>query len=195
MSNIFFTSDHHFNHKNICKYVARPFSNVLNMNEELIKRWNEVVKKGDIVYHLGDFAFGDPTPFRARLNGQIYLIEGNHDKMTTKVAQVNFIKVVQQFRVKSVDPHIWLCHYRMYTWPQRQYNVWHLYGHSHGRSEDTTRKDLSLETCVECWDYYPASYEQIYERMQEKIQNLNIDVNKISEIDDEFELREIKDEN
>jgi calcineurin-like phosphoesterase family protein len=177
MFNIFFTSDQHFNHSNVIKYSKRPHFCIEAMNEDLIERWNEVVKKGDLVYHLGDFAFGDPTPFRKRLNGQIILIEGNHDHMSKKVAAANFIKVCQQYRVKSVDPHIWLCHYRMYTWPQRQYGVWHLYGHSHNRSGDMTHTDLSLDVGVDCWNFYPVSYNQIQEKMQQKIQNLNIDIN------------------
>ena len=52
------------------------------MNEDLIKRWNSVVKPNDIVFHLGDFMFGNINrfwEFRSRLNGKIYLIHGNHD--------------------------------------------------------------------------------------------------------------------
>ena len=51
---IFFTSDTHFFHNNIIKYTNRPFKNVNEMNEELIKRWNSVVPKDGIVFHLGD---------------------------------------------------------------------------------------------------------------------------------------------
>lgn len=49
---IFFTGDTHFNHFNIMKYCKRPFNSVKEMNETIIKRWNEKVKHTDIMYHL-----------------------------------------------------------------------------------------------------------------------------------------------
>ena len=79
---VFFTSDTHFGHKNIIKYCNRPFSDIDEMNKVLINNWNKVVSEGDIVFHLGDFAFGGfPLweSIRSRLNGSIYLIRGNHD--------------------------------------------------------------------------------------------------------------------
>jgi len=59
-SKIWFTSDHHFGHKNIIEFSKRPFANVEEMNAELVKRWNERIAKEDKVYHLGDFALMSP---------------------------------------------------------------------------------------------------------------------------------------
>ena len=55
MSKLFFTSDHHFGHKNILKFSNRPFTNVQEMDEIMIQKWNEKVQPEDEVYHLGDF--------------------------------------------------------------------------------------------------------------------------------------------
>ena len=55
--NIFFVADTHFFHKNIIKYCSQPFLSITEMNETLIKNWNSKVSPGDIVFHLGDFAF------------------------------------------------------------------------------------------------------------------------------------------
>ena len=86
---IFVTSDHHFNHKNIIQYENRPFNNIDEMNKELIKKWNNVVSKNDIVYHLGDFCFSNtPSDFLKQLRGKVILIMGNHDKKIKK--NVNF---------------------------------------------------------------------------------------------------------
>ena len=78
----FFTSDHHFNHSNILTYCARPWATVEEMNEGLIKNWNETVGSYDTVYHLGDFAMGNRKlipEILSRLNGRIILVRGNHD--------------------------------------------------------------------------------------------------------------------
>ena len=56
----YFTADSHFCHENIIKYCKRPFKDVTEHDEELIRRWNEKVPKYGIVFHLGDVAFGDP---------------------------------------------------------------------------------------------------------------------------------------
>lgn len=56
--NLFFTSDTHFFHEGIIKFCTRPFESVEEMNETLIRNWNETVPKDGTVFHLGDFAFG-----------------------------------------------------------------------------------------------------------------------------------------
>jgi len=66
---IFFTSDEHYDHKNILKYQKRPFDTVEKMNEELIKRHNEMIAHNDTVYHIGDFSFCNPDKILKQLNG------------------------------------------------------------------------------------------------------------------------------
>lgn len=86
MREVWFTSDHHFGHKNILEYEkeARPFDTIEEMNETLIERWNGVVRSQDTVYHLGDFAFGRRNiAIASRLNGRKKLVMGNHDTYPT----------------------------------------------------------------------------------------------------------------
>ena len=82
MAKKFYISDLHFGHKNVLGFDNRPFTSVEEMNEELIRRWNSVVSDGDIVYVLGDMFWmkpNDAMPIIDRLNGQIFLVKGNHD--------------------------------------------------------------------------------------------------------------------
>ncbi len=96
---IYVISDTHFNHKNIIDYCNRPFKDIDEMNNTIIYNWNRIVKKDDIVYHLGDFFLGSKFDLKDivdRLNGAIYLIRGNHDRLTVKSYEDCGIKVLKK---------------------------------------------------------------------------------------------------
>ena len=83
---IFITSDTHFFHKNIIAYCNRPFESVPEMNDVLIKNWNNAVSPNDIVIFCGDFcfartasAFDVTAQLTSMLNGNKIIIKGNHD--------------------------------------------------------------------------------------------------------------------
>ena len=54
---IYFTSDHHFCHAKIINMCNRPFADLDEMHDTLIKNWNDVIGKLDEVYILGDLIF------------------------------------------------------------------------------------------------------------------------------------------
>lgn len=79
---IWFTADTHFGHRAVIDYCKRPFTDVAEMDAEMIRRWNERVQPGALVYHLGDFAFANHErmrEIREQLNGTVVLVCGNHD--------------------------------------------------------------------------------------------------------------------
>lgn len=84
MGKVLFTGDLHFGHGNVIAFDKRPFATVDEMDAELIRRWNNKVDKGDLVYVLGDMIWktrNDDAPSLIKsLNGQIILIKGNHDR-------------------------------------------------------------------------------------------------------------------
>lgn len=98
MSNIFFTSDTHYSHQNICRGVSkwghfeagsshqdtRDFNTLAEMNQAIVKGINNKVGENDILYHLGDWSFGGIEQiwdFRKQINCKnIHLIFGNHDQ-------------------------------------------------------------------------------------------------------------------
>jgi calcineurin-like phosphoesterase family protein len=96
MIETWFTSDTHYGHKNILEYEkeARPFQTLEEMHDVLVDRWNAVVGINDIVFHLGDFAFGKHNiQIASRLKGKKRLILGNHDKYSTSEYLKYFDKI------------------------------------------------------------------------------------------------------
>lgn len=79
---VFVIGDTHFGHKNIINYEPSRghFKSIQEHDEELVARWNNIVAKEDIVWHLGDVAFGEKNlELVSQLNGCKRLILGNHD--------------------------------------------------------------------------------------------------------------------
>lgn len=106
MPKIFIISDTHFNHANVIPYCDRPFKDVAEMNEELIRRWNEVVAPCDIVYHCGDFILGDPKTIYdilPRLNGKIILTRGNHDSKAKRAIYAEFPEKIQVSDIEYLE--------------------------------------------------------------------------------------------
>lgn len=155
--NYFFTADTHFGHTNIIKYCNRPFSSVEEMDETLIQNWNSVVKKNDIVYHLGDFTFkGSKNNYASRLNGKKKLCRGNHD---IKVSKQDFTEIFTgPVKIKVNDIQIWISHYAHKSWPGKHRGVKHLFAHSHGRIPSD---GASFDIGVDVWDFTPLSLEKV----------------------------------
>lgn len=76
MENVFYIADTHFGDKNILIYSRSHFKNIEEMNNIIINNWNNIVKKEDTVYLLGDV--GD-YEYLKLLNGNIIIVLGNHD--------------------------------------------------------------------------------------------------------------------
>lgn len=159
----FFTSDEHFGHSRIIQYCNRPFKNVSEMNEMLIKNHNDVVGPKDKVYHLGDFAFRGHKEYLSRLNGEHFLIKGNHEGNDWRNAGFTWVKDVAMVRVTlpNGEPQdIFLSHYAHRTWNRGHHGVWHLFGHDHGQMEDFGK---SCDVGVDAWNYKPVSVEQLFQ--------------------------------
>lgn len=78
---IYYIADTHFGHENIIEMCNRPFSNVDEMNNVMIERWNKKIKGNDTVYVIGDMFFrcSDPESIMKQLKGKKRLLNGNHD--------------------------------------------------------------------------------------------------------------------
>ena len=81
----YITADTHFGHSNILDYEPMRLKKAKSMGYDsfddfMVDIWNDTVQKGDKVLHLGDFAFKDGYKIAQKLNGDITLLIGNHDK-------------------------------------------------------------------------------------------------------------------
>lgn len=184
----FFTSDSHFNHANIIKYCNRPFIDANDMNEQLIANWNNVVSCDDVVYHLGDFAFGnisDVNRVMHRLNfAHMHFIKGNHDKPFLNWYNDYKCGNDELARKVTIYPHFLetkiqgnkfvLCHYAMRVWDQSHRGALHLYGHSHGTLPDDPNSK-SFDVGVDCHNYHPISLEHALDIMATKTVENNFD--------------------
>lgn len=138
MSKKFYISDWHYNHENVLHFDHRPFKTVEEMNNELIRRWNSVVSNGDIVYILGDMFWCVPkiaAPVLKQLNGQKFLVRGNHDRWHDAEFDKLFVKIDEYMEIKDGDKNIVLCHYPIPCFKNHFYGWVHLYGHVHNSFE------------------------------------------------------------
>jgi calcineurin-like phosphoesterase family protein len=128
MTRTFFTADHHFGHAGILSpkmNAPRPFASIEEHDRTLVDCWNAVVRKGDVVHHLGDFAY-KCAPAHAlgvfrRLNGRKFLIRGNHDELAESLPWDGPIRDVARVHVQDPGMRsargVWLSHYAHRTWP------------------------------------------------------------------------------
>jgi len=157
-------ADTHFWHRNIIKYDNRPFKDVDTMNEAMIQSWNSVVKDGDTVYHLGDFAMvrnlAKIEEVYRRLNGTIVFIRGNHDEHLDKLFPGEVVDVKM---VKHGGYRFWLSHYQHAVWPDKHRGAIHLFGHSHGRHELHFQR--AIDVCANSISYTPVSFDALITRV------------------------------
>ena len=121
----------------------RGFASEEEMNEYMITKWNEKVRKKDEVVILGDFSLGGVEETKAlldRLQGKLHLILGNHDRvMESKKMDLSRFEWVKRYAELSDNGRkVVLCHYPVFCY-NGQYRLdrngnprtYMLYGHVH----------------------------------------------------------------
>lgn len=172
--NIWIISDTHFNHANILNFtdsntglLVRPgFADVQEMNELMIQRWNEVVRPGDKVYHLGDVVMGNDQEgwmkkHWPRLTGQKRIIVGNHDNIKM-LSSGGFFAKVEMWRVFSefglILSHIPLHESGLYRGAGNGQQMLNVHGHIH---QNPSPNGPYRCVCVEQTNYYPINIEDL----------------------------------
>lgn len=184
--NIWFWSDTHFYHFNIIHYENRPFKSVEHMNSTIINKFNERVKKDDLVFFLGDFNFktgsnrGEGEPIKPQhiinqLNCKnIHFISGNHDNKGR-----NGLKTpIQSIILKHGGIRIHLVHNPFHTNFNCPLNI---VGHVHSKWKSREFKNkqnkstFCINVSVEQWNYYPVSWQEIDSTYKRWMQNAKTD--------------------
>ncbi len=177
MPKLFVTADTHFSHRNIIKYCSRPYETVEEMNEGIIKIWNDTVTSEDYVFHLGDFAFLGKEKaciLSQRLNGKKFLVPGNHDfKKIYTAEEFDFSPLSKIQYLRYGKYRYELSHYPLEDWKDHCHGgVLNLHGHSHGNS---VNKQYRIDVG---WDVYqmPVDITQFDHYFNQKEIENNADI-------------------
>lgn len=163
----FFTSDTHFCHRNSIYHSNRPYESVEEMNEGLIKSWNDIIKPKDEVYHLGDVTWRPQTcnEILSRLNGKKHLILGNHDKRIVKY-KPKFESIQQNLDINIGGYHVFLSHFPHLSWDRSHHGSINLHGHCHGTLFNFGVKRLDVG--VDANNYRPISWDEVIAKMKDR---------------------------
>jgi len=157
-----FTGDEHFGHSKILEYCERPFKDVDEMDEVLIKNFNEVVKPDDTTIHIGDFTLknlNEAGKYWRRLNGEHIFLVGSHDYWQEKDADVAYRHIWEK-EINGI--YIVASHYPFKSWPRSFHGSVNLHGHCHGKLP----RDLNqMDVGVDANKFYPINFIQVIERI------------------------------
>jgi calcineurin-like phosphoesterase family protein len=190
MPAVFLVSDTHFGHAGVCRFLRddgtklRPWDNPDEMDEEMIKRWNETVRPNDKVYHLGDVVINRKAlKTLDRLNGDKVLIKGNHDIFRLE----EYTKYFRDIRGYHVMNGMILSHIPVHEASLGRFGT-NIHGHLHYNRvmktvsvEKTSEHDPRPFTvqeevidprywcaCVEQTDYRPILFEDAIKKILEQ---------------------------
>lgn len=184
MPSVFLVSDTHFGHAGVCRFTEsdgvtkiRPWTDPQEMDEAMVKMWNETVKPNDKVYHLGDVVINRKAlPIMNRLNGDKVLIRGNHDIFKDEEYRMYF----RELRAYHVMNGMILSHIPLHADSIGRFGV-NIHGHLHtNRVKKARGVDAKTGTvlygdendnrywcaCVEQTEFRPILFEDAIKRIK-----------------------------
>ena len=163
----FLVADTHFGHAGVCQFLnkdgskLRPWNDPAEMDEELVKRWNETVGPKDKVYHLGDVVINRRAlTTLSRLNGDKVLIKGNHDIFRLE----EYTKYFRDIRGYHVMDNMILSHIPVHPDSKGRFGA-NIHGHLHSRKlEDSWYFCVSVEQI----DFKPIAFDVVKQMLGER---------------------------
>ena len=181
MPSVFLVSDTHFGHAGVCRFMRedgftklRPWDDPAEMDEAMVKAWNERVRPTDKVYHLGDVVINRKAlGIMRRLNGDKVLIRGNHDIFKDDDYRQHF----RELRAYHVMNGMILSHIPIHSDSLGRFGV-NIHGHLHAnrvmRPLATSGRTNVIDpryhcVCVEQTpDFAPILFEDVLARIREE---------------------------
>ena len=172
-------SDTHFGHAGVCHFThpddatvkLRPWTDPDEMDEEMVRRWNDRVRPNDKVYHLGDVVINRKAlKTLARLNGDKVLIRGNHDIFRDDEYREYF----RELRAYHVMNGCILSHIPIHPESLGRFGV-NIHGHLHAsrvKMEPVGKYGIPVIdvryhcVCVEQTDFAPILLDDVYKRIE-----------------------------
>jgi len=190
MPSVFLVSDTHFGHTGVCRFTRndgvtklRPWDSAEEMDEAMVKAWNERVKPTDKVYHLGDVVINRKAlSIMSRLNGDKVLIRGNHDIFRDDEYRMYF----RELRAYHVMNGLILSHIPVHEASLGRFGC-NIHGHLHAnrvmkaRGVDARTGEILYSdeidprywcACVEQTDFAPILFEDALKRITEQGGNI-----------------------
>jgi calcineurin-like phosphoesterase family protein len=173
--NEFITGDTHFGHAFMGRQrkldaPPHPLGPLAAMDAELVRRWNAKVPPKALVYHVGDFCFGNKRrvlDLLDQLHGRICLLRGNHDRIVRGGLANAFEWVKDYHESKTEDgTKVVMCHYAFKVWNKSHYGSWCVHGHSHGSLDNSgvRRMDVGVDAHP---NLEPFSCDEVESYMQD----------------------------
>jgi calcineurin-like phosphoesterase family protein len=186
MPSVFLVSDTHFGHAGVCRFThgdtgvkIRPWTDPNEMDEDMVRMWNETVRPNDKVYHLGDVVINRKSlKTLARLNGDKVLIRGNHDIFRDDEYREYF----RELRAYHVMNGMILSHIPVHPESLGRFGT-NIHGHLHtnrvkkiigvdvrtGAFKYSTENDPRYHcVCVEQTNFRPILFEDVIKRIKEE---------------------------
>jgi len=163
----FFVSDLHFGDERLNLYGRDLlFKNSKEVDDFIIKKWNEVVSDKDLVIVLGDVSMTKEGLENLNLcNGEKWLVKGNYDiniddggtakyEINDKILSKYFSKIENELYVKIDGEKIYLNHFPTNT----KKDLFNITGHIHGTWK--VQRNM-INVGVDAWHFVPVSEELI----------------------------------
>lgn len=179
MPKIFVCSDIHFCHNRGFLFEPRGFNSIEDHDNEIIKRWNEIIAENDTVYILGDIMLNDNEKgieYFNKLNGFKHIILGNHDTDTRKKLYEeahNVLSVQYATVIKHKGYHFYLSHYPTVTSNLEKESLKqcmiNLFGHTHSKDKFYNDIPYMYNVALDAHNCTPIDIDTIIEDCKAKV--------------------------